>query len=225
MEDIVKYKAVLFYPVMIAMIICLFPVAGLSDMQSLDETEMHDIYAEGFSEFTLSRHGIGNADATMELWLNINTAQYTTIDTLKLGWHDQYNYKDPDPNFNWDHDWRDVEIGSGVEPDNNFYTEGFYFRAEFENFDASNRRLKSVTYGFDYVKGDISADFVSYTGVIDDGDGSPEYHGHNMNLGQGSIRADWDNSNTGGLELALSIDNPYIGYWMTFENARFTPTP
>jgi hypothetical protein len=220
-----KHNDGLFHPLLIALIIVLLPATGICGMQSLDESEMHDIYAEGFSEFTLSRHGIGNADATMELWLNINTAQYTTIDTLKLGWHDQYNYKDPTPSFGWDHDWNNVSIGSSVDPADNFYTEGFYFKAEFEDFDDPTRRLKSVTYGFNYAKGDIHADFDSYTGTIDDGDGLPEYHGHRLNLGPGTITADWDDSRRGGLELSLSIDNPYAGYWMTFDNARFTADP
>ncbi len=229
MEDAMKYKAVLFYPLMITLMVCLLPASGLCDMQFLNETEMDDIYAEGFSEFTLTRHGIGDADATMNLWLNINTAQYTEIETMKLGWHGQYNYKDPAPVFGWDHEWNNVKIGSGVESANNFSTKGFYFRAEFEDFDAANRRLKSVTYGVDYAKGTISADFITYSGTIDDsGDGTPEYSGHRLNLGQGTITADWDDAgpsvpNPSKFELSLSMDNPYQGYWMTFTRARFTP--
>ena len=188
-----------FLPLLIALTIFLSPASGICELAALNDTEMHDIYAEGFSEFTMTRHGVGNADATMELWLNINTAQYTTIDTLKLGWHDQYDYKDPTPTFGWDHDWNNVSIGSSVDPNDNFYTEGFYFRAEFEDFDNATRRLTSVTYGFDYAKGDIHADFDSYTGTIDDGDGTPEYNGHRLNLGLGTIAADWDNSGAGGL--------------------------
>jgi hypothetical protein len=223
-EDIMKHTSSYFLSLFIAMTICLLPASGICDMQSLDEAEMHDIYAEGFSEFTLNVDPVTD-DATMRLWLNINTAQYTTIDTLKLGWHEGYNYKDPLPSFGWDHDWQNVSIGSSVASADNFKTEGFYFRAEFEDFnDDVNRRLKSITYGFDYAGGDITADFVSYTGTIDDGDGTPEYNGHRLALGEGTITADWD-GNRGGLELSLSIDNPYYGYWMTFENARFTPAP
>lgn len=219
-----KYKAVMFYPLMITLMICLLPAPGICDMQSLDETEMDDIYAEGFSEFTLT--DLGGDNFRMNLWLNVNTAQYTEIETLKLGWHDQYDYKDPSPTFGWDHEWNNVEIGSGVAAANNFYTEGFYFRAEFADFSDPNlRQLKSVTYGVDYAKGDIHADFITYSGAIDDGDGTPEYNGHRLNLGPGTLTADWDNSTTGGFELSLSLDNPYAGYWMTFDNARFTPDP
>jgi hypothetical protein len=243
MEDNMKYKAGFFNLLMITLMICLLPASGICDMQSLDDAEMHDIYAEGFSEFKIDIDSSDNA--TMRLWLNINTAQYTTFDTLKLGYHEEYNYKDPNPGFGWDHDWVGVtkngtyypaRIGAGIDADDNFITRGFYFEADFENFgDDMNRRLKSVTYGFDYVEGEIYADFVSYTGTIRDPSNAALVSGHNLNLGPGTITAYGENPLDPGpvpdpvtyprssLELTLSIDNPYIGYWMNFNNSRFTP--
>jgi hypothetical protein len=206
-----RYKAVLFYPLIITLMVCLLPASGTCEMQSLNEAEMHDIYAEGFSAFTLTPYGGLNEHATMDLWFNINTAQYTTIETLKLGYHD---YNDPNPpGLGWDHHWNTVRIG-GPLPEDDFYTEGFYIRADFANFeDPINRQLKSVTYGVDIARGQIHADFESFSGII--GADPPLYR---ENLGPGTIQA----AGGGGFELSLSVTNtPYIGYWMTFEDSTF----
>lgn len=204
-----KYRAFLFYPLIFTLMMCLLPAPGICEMQSLNEAEMHDIYAEGFSEFTLTQHGID--DATMKLWLNVNTAQYTEIETLKLGYHD---YRNPGTHL-WDQDWSYIRIGDGVDAADNFITQGFYFEAEFENFSANSRALKSVTYGVDYAKGRIHADFDSFSGTLNDG------NHFNDNLGPGYIQADDSNNGLGGFRLTLSIDGPYVGYWMHFDDARF----
>ncbi len=203
-----------FLSLFIALTICLLPVSGICEMRALNDSEMHDIYAEGFSEFTLVEDG---AESTMNLWFNINTAQYTTIDTLKLGYHDQYNYKSPDPEFGWDHDWRDVSIGTGVEPENNYITEGFFLKAVFENFDDPNlRQLKSVTWGVDRAEGQIHAQFNSFTGTID----NIPYH--RDNLGEGTI----ESRGGGGFEFTLSVaPSYYLGYQMDFDDSQFTPGP
>lgn len=205
-----KYKAVLFYPLMITLMVCLLPASGVCGMQSLNETEMDDIYAEGFSEFTLTDNG--GDDYTMKLWLNINTAQFTEIETLKMGWHD---YRNPGTD-QWDQDWSNVQIGEGIDTADNFVTQGFYFEAEFEDFSTNSRVLKSVTYGVDYAKGRIYADFDSFSGRLNDGD-----H-FNENLGTGYLGVNEDNSG-GGFRLTLNADitSPYVGYWMHFDNADF----
>jgi hypothetical protein len=214
MEDNMKYKAGFFNLLMITLMICLLPASGICDMQSLDDAEMHDIYAEGFSEFTLTE--VGN-ETTMNLFLNINTAQYTTIETLKLGYHDEYNYKSPDPSLGWDHDWSNVSIGTGVEPENNYITEGFYFKAVFDNFDDPNlRQLKSVTWGVERAEGQVHAEFDSFTGTIDD----VPYH--RDNLGEGTI----ESRGGGGFEFTLSVaPSYYLGYQMDFDDSQFTPGP
>jgi hypothetical protein len=213
-EDTMKRKSGLFHPLLIALLIGLLPATAIGGMRALNDSEMHDIYAEGFSEFTLVENGI---ETTMNLWLNINTAQYTTIETLKLGYHDGYNYKSPDPSFGWDHDWSNVSIGTGVEPKNNYITEGFYFKAVFENFDDSSlRQLKSVTWGVDRAEGQIHAEFDSFTGTIDN------LPFHRANLGEGTI----ESRGGGGFEFTLSVaPSYYLGYRMDFEDSSFTPGP
>jgi hypothetical protein len=180
-------------------------------MQSLNEAEMHDIYAEGFSEFTLTN--ISGDDYTMKLWLNINTAQFTEIDTLKMGWHDYRNLGTDQ----WDQDWSNVQIGDGINSADNFVTQGFYFEAEFEDFSQDYRVLKSVTYGVDYAKGRIHGDFDSFSGTLNSGDYT-NYNG--AANGWNYIGVNEDNAG-GGIRLTLNADltSPYVGFWMHFDNA------
>ena len=151
----------------------------------MNDDEMTEIYATGFSSFTITDLPDGITTET-RAWFNLQAYTYTEIDSLKLGYHDEYNYKDPTPTYGWDEDWENVQIGGALnDPSQDFFAKGFYFSANFTNIDnAATRELKSVKFGFDYVQGDISADFINYSGTIDDSnDNTPEYNGHILNLG------------------------------------------
>nr|MCU0600421.1 hypothetical protein [Desulfobacterales bacterium] len=114
-----------------------------------------------------------------------------------------------------------------------FHTKGLYFKAVFENIDdPANRELKSISFGADEVTGEISANFISYSGTIDDSDdNTPEYNGHAMNLGIKTITAGDYTDGAGGLpdgkasgfDISLSIDGFDKGYWVTFTEATVTP--
>jgi hypothetical protein len=218
-------KNVMYMICAVAIFIILFPVTGLCQLKALDDAELSEIYAEGFSSFAINPLPNGNDEAVA--WFNINTYQFTEIDSLKLGYHDQYDYKDPTPGFAWDEDWTNVTIGSDyTDPSKDFHTEGVYFKAEFSDInDPSIRELKSITFGADYVQGEITADFNSFSGTIDDSNNNtPEYNGHALNLGTKTITADPTKSGTGSeFSISLSIDGYDKGYWVTFTKATVTP--
>jgi len=210
-----------------ACILLFIPGSAQCELKALDDTEMSGVYAEGFSNFTVTNNPVTGYDETMA-WFNIHTSEYTTIDDFKLGYHDQYDYKDPNPGFGWDEDWTNVTFGANFEdPSTDLVMEGLYFKAEFDQINVpANRVLKSITFGADYIHGVISADYNSFSGTIDDSDNStPEYNGHRLNLGTKTITTDWDNNaaTNSKFSLSMSLDGFKEGYWVTFSNATVTP--
>jgi hypothetical protein len=212
--------------------ICLaFAIIGFTphpapcELKNLDDAEMSDVYAEGFAEFYYEPTG---SNTTAVARFNINTYQFTEIASLKLGYHDEYDYKDPTPAFGWDEDWEDITIGgSYTDPTQDFHTKGLFFKAEFENIDTpATRKLKSISFGADDVTGKLRANFISYSGTIDDShNNTPEYDAHGLNLGVKTITAgDFDaNNDASEFNISLSIDGFDKGYWVTFTEATVTP--
>jgi hypothetical protein len=217
------FKKVLVIFIAFALAFAVFPADGSAELRAMNDDEMTEIYATGFSSFEILSDGTID---TARAWFNIQAYTFTEIDSLKLGYHNNYNYKDPTPGFGWDEDWVGVQIGGDLNnPAEDFYAEGFYFEADFTDIDdPSIRELKSVRFGFDYVQGPISADFINFSGTINDGAGAPEYNGHLLNLGPVTITADPGGTDgTGGFEISLNIDTYDKGYWVTFDNAVVTP--
>lgn len=215
---------ILFLFISFLLITIALPVNGFCELEAMNDEEMKGIYATGFSNFTIE--DIDGTLSRTKAWFNIRAFTFTEIDSLKLGYHDEYDYKNPTPTYGWDEDWEDVQIGGDLnDPSQDFHAEGFYFSADFTNInDPANRELKSVIFGFDYVQGEISADFINYSGTIDDSnDNTPEYNGHILNLGPVTITADPGNTGNGGMEISLNIENYDKGYWVTFDNAVVTP--
>jgi hypothetical protein len=211
----------------------LMPKFAFCELQSLDESQMSEIYAEGFSRFyfgtvTLWDDSGAAYQATQSIaHFNIDTYQYTEIDSLKLGYHDEYDYKDTDPILGWDEDWTNVKIGGDKnDPGQDFQTKGLFFKAAFTNIDdPATRELKSITFGADYVQGPITADFNKFSGTIDDSaDNTPEINQHGLNLGTKTITADPSKSGTdSSFSISLSIGGFDKGYWVNFTKATVTP--
>ncbi|MGM0454003.1 MAG: hypothetical protein ACQERN_12635 [Thermodesulfobacteriota bacterium] len=225
---IVKYICIFSIAVLT---VCLLAPHSAAQMEAMTDAELSEIYAEGFSDFTIE-------NGTTKAWFNINTYSYITIDSLKLGYHDQYDYKDPNATMGWDENWEDVVFGESVDdPSGDFQTKGAFLEAEFENIgEADSRELKSITFGATEVIGDLSANFISFSGTIDDGiDNTPEYNGHRLNLGQKTITMkDADHkpeSQPPEFSISLNLDGYDKGYWVNFNNAEVTdrqhdmPTP
>lgn len=225
----------------------LLPSSAFCELKNLDDEGLSAVYAEGFTDFQINDLGIdsdgdGSSDMSRTYaYFNIRAETYTEIDSLKLGWHKEYDYKDPDPLVEtWDEDWVNVRIGDKSDaltvtddgyynPTLDFLLEGFYFTADFYNIDdPDTRQLKSITFGAEHVRGDIEAVFNSFSGTIDNGDGTPEYNGHTLNLGPATITAlpaSANGATSDGFEISLNIENYDKGYWVTFDNAIVTPGP
>jgi len=186
-----------------------------AEMKALSDDQLSGIYAEGFSDFTITPGADGTHD-TMA-WFNIRTSSYIEIDSMKLGYHNEYDYKNPIPTDGWDEDWTGIKIGGSKEdPSKDFQTEGAYLKANFSHIDdPAQRQLNSIEFGATSVTGDISAVFNSFSGTIDDsGDNTPEYNGHNLNLGARTISC-----NESAFSISLSLDGYDKGYWVNFSNA------
>ena len=215
---------ILFLFITCVLITIILPVSSFCELKAMNDDEMLDIYATGFSDFQINDLG-GGLTETYALF-NIQAYTFTEIESLKLGYHDEYDYKNPTPTYGWDEDWENVQLGGSLtDPSQDFFGEGFYFAATFTDInDSTKRELKSFRFGFDYVQGPISADFINYSGTIDDSnDNTPEYNGHILNLGPVTITADPGNTGNGGMEISLNIENYDKGYWVTFDNAVVTP--
>ncbi len=226
-------------------VILFVPNSAQCELKALGDMEMSDVYAEGFAEFYYETVDADTTNAIARF--NINTYQFTEIASLKLGYHDEYDYKDPSPGYGWDENWENITIGKiestsatqsagFINPAEDFHTKGLYFIAEFDNIDdPTTRELKSIKFGADSVEGDIKANFISFSGTIDDSnDGTPEYNAHGLNLGNKIISAGdlTGDGNLGGFSISLSIDGFDKGYWVTFTEAKVSdpgsfvvPTP
>jgi hypothetical protein len=198
---------------LLLMLVCILMVPpGLSSAQMvlLNDEALSGFYATGFSNFSVT-NGIAKA------WFNVNASVYADIDSIKMGYHDEYDYKDPNPGFGWDEDWTGVTLGdSGTD----LLMEGLYIEAKFINIDdPATRRLEYVLIGVDNMNNDITADFNSFSGYIDDSnDGTPEIIGHGLDLGTRTIT-----TTNSEFYLMLSADGANKGWRVYFNNASVSP--
>jgi hypothetical protein len=238
MEFSMNRKTLFNFLILITLMFIVLPSSAFCELKSLDDDGLSEVYAEGFAQFTIKDIGtdsLGNPLSQTEALFNIRADTYTEVDSLKLGYHNEYDYKDPTPAYAWDEDWVNVQIGKieatalsddagFFDPTEDFIADGLYFRAEFTNINNSaTRQLKTFAFGVKHAQGDIKAVFNQFSGTINDGAGAPEYNGHDLNLGPVTITSDPTGSGTGGFEISLSIDTYDKGYWVTFDNAIVTP--
>lgn len=158
-------------------------------METLSDTQLSDVYGEGFSGFTITPVGDGTDNVTA--LFNIDTSSFTTIDSMKLGYYND-NQLSPPPaptTTAWDEDWTNIQIGGSLtDPTKDFKTQGVYFQANFSNInDQTTRTLNSITFGATSATGDISAEFNSFSGSIANGTNGPITDAHRLaDLGLGA---------------------------------------
>jgi hypothetical protein len=160
-----------------------------AQLKALNDAQLSDAYALGFSDFTITTLGDGTTDTNA--LFNINSSSYITIDSLKLGYYDD-NQLNPQPTITstaWDEDWTNIQIGGSLtDPTKDFSTQGAYLQANFSNIDDPTiRTLNSITLGATSATGDISAAFNSFSGSIADGTNGPIMDAHRLeDLGLGA---------------------------------------
>jgi len=182
-----------------------------AQMTRLNDSELSAVYAgfSGFSSFDITG-GLARAD------FNINVSTFTEMDSLKLGYYSDGTTTDYGYGANgegWDNDWTDVSFGSSSQ---DLVCNGLYIEAKFTNIsDPQTRSLDYVRIGTPDMTGDISATFTSFSGYIDDGDGTPEHNDvYRLNLGAKTITA--TNSH---FYISLENNATYTGYRVYFDNA------
>ncbi|MCX5852547.1 MAG: hypothetical protein NT072_10930 [Deltaproteobacteria bacterium] len=192
----------------------LFIAVGLlseadAQMLQLNDEDLAATYAAGFSNFSVTN---GYATAV----LNINASTYTEIDSLKLGYYNDGS------TTGWDQDWEDVKIyGTPKDSTKDFTTTGLIIEAKFTNIDdPATRQLDYVKLGVKSATGDITANFISLSGDIDNGsDSTPEYNGHRITtIGNKTITF-----NSSEFEIKLSASGANKGFWVHFTNATVAP--
>ena len=185
----------MFYAGLLALIL-LFSAgsAGAEEMSLLSDKELSDITGHGFSHFSLT----GNM-ALVEL--NMQTATFIEIDSLKMGYYDNGS------STGWDQNWNGVSLGSDSQ---DLVLNNFIFQAEFSDIsDSGTRRLLSMQIGFNDVSGQLDADFQSLSILS----------GSNRDVpGQATFSFDHDR-----MVLVISAQGVNQGIWFDFGNAQQAP--
>ncbi len=153
LKDLFSFYLVLIVITTITMV--LFSVIPASaEMNLLDDHELSQIAATGFSKFTL----LHDANDLARVELNLSAITYTQIETMKLG------YWDNGAGTGWDQNWQNASLGTQAQ---DLVLRDFIFEAEFTDIsDPINRQLLGVTVGFKDVTGTISTDFSAFSGSI-----------------------------------------------------------
>jgi hypothetical protein len=175
-------------------------------MVQMNDDELSDVTAAGFSSFTLT-------DNVTKAYFNVEAQTFTEIQSLKMG------YYNDGTTTGWDEDWTNVSLGSSTEP---LTLKGLYIEANFSNITSSSARtLNSIKVGTPSMTGPITANFNSFSGRIEDGLGVPvivggqPIDGHRITtLGTKTVY-----SNNDEFYMQLSNSGQQKGWWFYWKNA------
>jgi len=169
-------------------------------MWEMEDEELSEVTGEGFSSFTLEND-------VARAYFNINAATFTEIDSLKMG------YYDDGVSYGWDEDWVGVSLGSASE---SLVCKGLYIEAGFSNIaDPDNRTLNYLKVGTPDMTGPISANFISFSGHIENPIDGVLVDGRRLSLGTRTIY-----STNSEFNITLDKDD---GWWFHWDNATITP--
>lgn len=136
----------------------LFSIVSISasaEMVQMSDRELSKVTGHGFSRFSLTEEN-GLSIARMDL--SLQTATYTEIDSVKLG------YYDAGAGTGWDQDWTALSLGA---PDQDLSLNGFVLETRFQNIaDSGARQLQSITVGYQNVTGTMTMDLNSFSGSL-----------------------------------------------------------
>lgn len=168
-------------------------------MHEVSDEELSEITGEGFSSFTLE-------DGVARVYLNIETSTFTEVDSLKMGYYDN------GVTTGWDQNWENVSLGSASE---DLVCKGIYIEAGFTNIaDPSSRQLNYLKVGTPDMTGPISADFVSFSGHIENPTDGVLVDGSRINLGSRTIY-----STNSGFSVMIDESSGWVFFW---DNATIT---
>jgi hypothetical protein len=175
-------------------------------MVQMNDEELSDVTAAGFSSFTLT-------DNVTRAYFNVEAQTFTEIQSLKMG------YYNDGTTTGWDEDWTNVSLGSSTE---SLTLKGLYIEASFSNItDSKARTLNSLKVGTPSMTGPITATFNSFSGRIEDGTGVPvivggqSIDGHRIiTMGTKTVY-----SNNDEFYMQLSNSGAQKGWWFFWKNA------
>jgi len=169
-------------------------------MWEMADEELSEVTGEGFSSFTLEND-------VARAYFNITAATFTEIDSLKMGYYDDGS------SYGWDQDWVGVSLGSASE---DLVCKGLYIEAGFSNIaDPDNRALNYLKVGTPDMTGPISANFISFSGHIENPTDGVLVDGRRLSLGARTIY-----STNSEFSVILDKDD---GWWFHWDNATITP--
>jgi hypothetical protein len=172
-------------------------------MWEMADEELAEVTGEGFSSFTLENE-------VARAYFNITASTFTEIDSLKMG------YYDDGTSYGWDEDWADVSLGSSSE---DLVCQGLYIETGFSNIaDPANRTLNYIKAGTPSMTGPISANFISFSGHIENPTAGVLVDGHRLSLGIRTIT-----STNSEFYMQLNQSGVDKGWWFFWNNATITP--
>jgi hypothetical protein len=178
-------------------------------MVQMNDNELSDVTASGFSSFTLQ-------DDITKVYFNIEARTFTEIESLKMGYY----------NNGWDENWTNVSLGNSTT---DLICKGLYIEAKFTNItnnpSLGTRTMDSIKIGTPSMTGPISATYTSFTGHIENPtDGviiDAIRDGSRLNLGTRTITS---TNSEFYMQLArtASTTTP-AGWYFYWNNATITP--
>jgi len=173
-------------------------------MAEMDDEDMQEVTGAGFSSFDINNN-VCNA------YFNITARTFTEINSMKMG------YYDDGISYGWDQDWVNVSLGSASE---DLVCKGMYIETAFSNIASDQRELKTMKVGTHSMTGPISADFVSFSGHIENPSEGVLVEGKRLNLGARTIY-----STNSEFFMSFSKEDAALpeGWWCYWNNATITP--
>jgi hypothetical protein len=197
-------KEFIYLVILSSLFLILLSMPVYAAMNEMTEDALSEITGEGFSSFTLI-DGIARAS------FNITASTFTEIQSLKMGYYNDGTA------LGWDEDWQGVSLGSATT---DLTSNGLYIEAKFSNIsDPVTRTLDYIKVGTPDMTGPISANFVSFSGHIENPTDGVLYDGHRITtIGQATITS--TNS-----EFYLKLENAGIqkGWWVFWNKATVGP--
>jgi hypothetical protein len=186
--------------ILLAWAVILTPSLCGAGMHELSDGEMAAVYAQGFSSFTLSTDTNTDISLATMSFPNISIGTYTQINQMAMGYYSKSG------TTAWDNNWTNVSLGT---PGTDLIAQGLYIKAEFSGItNNGTRQLDYVQIGTTSLKGDISANFNSFSGTI----GGTTYN--RTNLGAQTITSTGDINS--GFNLSLAGSGSQKGFSFNF---------
>ncbi|MBF0397271.1 MAG: hypothetical protein HQK78_10895 [Desulfobacterales bacterium] len=174
--------------IVLSFILLIFTSNLLAEMKEIEDNVLEGVTGQaGFSSITRD----GNL---LRILLNAKIKTYGEVGAVKAGYYERNNLGDlyqlapkiagkvvvlrgpqddtfwawekkANPNrLDWDQDWRDLKLGTGV--DNPVTMNGLLIKAEWDDINSPNRKLNKLLIGTPEMRGEMEANMVRLTGVL-----------------------------------------------------------